>query len=227
MSGEVRVAAIITLSSLRCAATSGHAPGGGNRPAPKPVCGSSSIRPRASAPGAADGVLVGAQGDAEVVSFHALKPLSAGEGGAVFCRDEELAAEVTSLINFSFDPRHQVQRPDALGRKAVRARAAAVGLASLQPRTPRTIELRRGPREPSSAAAAGRLRPAARARTRNLAVLSHAGPDPETRRAVLAASERRGIALRTYYDPLHQMPAFANFAQADELETTRQLGEQM
>ena len=44
---------------------------------------------------------------------------------------------------------------------------------------------------------------------------------------MLAASERRGIALRTYYDPLHQMPAFANFAQADELETTRQLGERM
>ena len=90
---------------------------------------------------AADGVLVGAQGDAEVVSFHALKPLSAGEGGAVFCRDEELAAEVTSLINFSFDPRHQVQRPDALNAKLSEL-AAAVGLASLD-ELPRTIELRR------------------------------------------------------------------------------------
>ena len=90
---------------------------------------------------AADGVPVGAQGDAEVVSFHALKPLSTGEGGAVFCRDEELAAEVTSLINFSFDPRHQVQRPDALNAKLSEPQPLSVLRAWTS--SPRTIELRR------------------------------------------------------------------------------------
>ena len=38
----------------------------------------------------ADGVPVGAQGDAEVLSFHATKPFAIGEGGAVFSRDPDV-----------------------------------------------------------------------------------------------------------------------------------------
>jgi dTDP-4-amino-4,6-dideoxygalactose transaminase len=174
---------------------------------------------------AADGVPIGGQGDAEVVSFHALKPLSAGEGGAVFCRDEELAAELTRRINFSFDARHRVQRADALNAKLSEL-AAAVALASLD-ELPATIERRR--------TLAGTLR-AGLPEGFGLQLGHELGtwqffptlaPDREHRNAVLAEAERRGIALRTYYDPLHEMPAFAGCAQADELETTRELGERM
>ena len=56
---------------------------------------------------AADGVHVGAQGDVEVVSFHAVKPLGIGEGGAVFTRDSELAAEILRLAEFGFDEHKQ------------------------------------------------------------------------------------------------------------------------
>src|SRR4051812_29270721 len=39
---------------------------------------------------AEDGVPIGAQGHAEIVSFHATKPFAVGEGGAMFSRDTAL-----------------------------------------------------------------------------------------------------------------------------------------
>ena len=44
---------------------------------------------------------------------------------------------------------------------------------------------------------------------------------------MLEETERRGIALRKYYDELQQKKAYDDYAQDDELETTRQLGERM
>src|SRR5439155_22806048 len=71
-----------------------------------------------------EGVPIGAQGDAEVVSFHALKSVSAGTGGVVFCGDAELADRVAHLVNFAFDDRHQVLRPDGLNAKMSEPAAA-------------------------------------------------------------------------------------------------------
>lgn len=53
---------------------------------------------------AEDGVPVGAQGDLEVVSFHATKPFAIGEGGAVFTRDKGLHERVEAAVNFGFEP---------------------------------------------------------------------------------------------------------------------------
>ena len=51
---------------------------------------------------AEDGLPVGAQGDVEVVSFHATKPFGIGEGGAIFTRDRELRDRIELAVNFGF-----------------------------------------------------------------------------------------------------------------------------
>jgi len=170
---------------------------------------------------AEDGVPIGAQGDVEVVSFHALKPLSAGEGGAVFCRHEALAEEVARIANFAFDDDHVVTRADALNAKLSEP-AAAIALASLDEletslasRCERAVEiLDRLPenfqRQVGYTRGTWQFVPVA-------------APDAAARTAVLREAEQRRIGLRTYYDPLHLMPAFADCERADELEVTETL----
>jgi dTDP-4-amino-4,6-dideoxygalactose transaminase len=40
---------------------------------------------------------------------------------------------------------------------------------------------------------------------------------------VLEEAASRGIGVRTYYDPLHEMPAFADCAAAGDLAVTKEL----
>jgi dTDP-4-amino-4,6-dideoxygalactose transaminase len=172
-----------------------------------------------------DGVPIGAQGDIEVVSFHALKPVSAGEGGAVFCRDEELAGRVAHLANFAFDERHQVTRPDGLNAKMSEP-AAAIALASLDELTTSLADRRR------RVAKMLDLLPEVfeqQAENQNgtWQFVPVAAPDPETRAAVLEEALRRQMGFRTYYDPLHLMPTFADWPRADDLAVTEHLGARM
>ena len=174
---------------------------------------------------ASDGVPIGAQGDVEVVSFHALKPLSAGEGGAVFCRDEEIAERITQIANFAFDEDHQVQSGHGLNAKMSELNAAAA-LAGLD-------ELGGGlaTRRELAGAILSRIPSGFQTQVGHAAgawqFIPVAAPDTRTRLAVLVEAARRDIGARTYYDPLHLMPAFANCAQADDLETTTELGSRM
>jgi dTDP-4-amino-4,6-dideoxygalactose transaminase len=169
-----------------------------------------------------DGVAIGAQGDIEVVSFHALKPVSAGEGGAVFCRDEQLAGRVAHLANFAFDERHQVTRPDGLNAKMSEP-AAAIALASLdelatslaarRAHATRMIDLLPVDFEQQTGNVRGTWQ-----------FVPVAAPERQTRTAVLEEAARREIGVRTYYDPLHLMPAFGDYARADDLAVTEDLG---
>ena len=174
---------------------------------------------------AEDGIPIGGQGDVEVVSFHALKPLSSGEGGAVFCRDAAVAERITHLINFAFDDEHQATELLALNAKLSEP-AAAIGLASLD-ELPDALAARREHAE----AIVHRL-------PRGITYQSggHLGTwqfvptaldDPDARAAILAEAGRRDVALRTYYDPLHWMPAFTACERADELVVTEDLGRRM
>jgi dTDP-4-amino-4,6-dideoxygalactose transaminase len=169
---------------------------------------------------AADGVPIGAQGDIEVVSFHATKPMSAGEGGAIFCRDEALAAEVRSLVNFAFEGRDAL-RADGINAKMSELTAAA-GLASLDG-LPEALEQRR-----TRAAAMRKLLPRflrwqVGADLGTWQFVPVAVADAATRAAVLEEASSRSIGVRTYYDPLHEMPAFADCAWADDLAVTKDL----
>lgn len=174
---------------------------------------------------AEDGVAIGGQGDVEVVSFHALKPVSAGEGGAVFCRDEETADVVRQLVNFTFDAEHQALRPDGMNAKLSEP-AAAVALASLD-ELPTSLARRREHAEAIAARLPRGFDLQAGYERGTWQFFPVAAPDAVTRERILAEGRRREIGLRTYYDPLHLMPAFASYELAGELTATSELTPRM
>jgi dTDP-4-amino-4,6-dideoxygalactose transaminase len=174
---------------------------------------------------AEDDVPIGAQGDAEVVSFGAVKPLSGGEGGAVFFSDEGHADEAARLIHFAFDERHEPTRTDGLNAM-LSDPAAAIALASLD-ELPGALEVRRRLAEEILARLPAGYEAQAGAGSGTWQFVPVAAPDAETRSAVLAEASGRGIELRTYYDPLHRIPAFSGFKRAGELAVTESLGSRM
>jgi dTDP-4-amino-4,6-dideoxygalactose transaminase len=173
----------------------------------------------------ADGVAVGAQGDIEVVSFHALKPLSAGEGGAVFCRTEALADEVSRLANFAFDEHKQAERADGLNAKMSEP-AAAVALASLD-ELAASLQARRHLAAEILDLLPDGFQHQIECERGTWQFVPVAAPNASARAAVLDEATRREIGTRTYYDPLHFMPAFASCACADKLEVTESLSSRM
>jgi dTDP-4-amino-4,6-dideoxygalactose transaminase len=64
-----------------------------------------------------------------VLSLHATKLLSTGEGGAVICTDEGIIARVRHLANYGFEPTRQIARAGFNAKMS--EYAAAVGLAAL------------------------------------------------------------------------------------------------
>ena len=174
---------------------------------------------------AADGVPIGAQGDLEVVSFHALKPVSAGEGGAVFCREPDLAGSVAHLANFAFDENHQATLANGINAK-ISEPAAAIGLASLDELTD-ALALRRVHAEEILRALPAGFRTQAGYARGTWQFVPIAAPSSSARAAVLEECEAQSIGVRTYYDPLHQMPAFADCERADSLAVTESLGARM
>jgi dTDP-4-amino-4,6-dideoxygalactose transaminase len=168
--------------------------------------------------GAADeaGAPLGSQGDVEVFSFHATKPFAIGEGGAVSCRSKKLAERVERLSNFGLSPMRRVTGPVGLNAKMSEI-AAATGLAVLDG-FDRVLKSRRR--------RAGEL-------MRRLAPLGFefqdSGGEPAwqfvpalapTQAARARALAARGVELRRYYEPLHQMAPFKRWPRADRLEVT-------
>ena len=73
---------------------------------------------------------IGGRGNAEVLSFHATKVASAGEGGAVTTNDPELARRVRLMRNFGFVEYDEVA---GIGTNAkMNELSAAMGLTSLE-----------------------------------------------------------------------------------------------
>jgi dTDP-4-amino-4,6-dideoxygalactose transaminase len=219
-----RVAVVIALSSL------GVPPPPGVRRRWQEICARAEVPLVVdSAAGygaiAEDGVAIGGQGDAEVVSFHALKPVSAGEGGAVFCRDEETADVVRQLVNFTFDAEHQALRPDGMNAKLSEP-AAAVALASLD-ELPTSLARRREHAEAIAVRLPRGFDLQAGHERGTWQFFPVTAPDTATRERILAEGRRREIGLRTYYDPLHLMPAFASYELAGELTATSGLTRRM
>jgi dTDP-4-amino-4,6-dideoxygalactose transaminase len=71
-----------------------------------------------------DGTPIGAQGDVEIVSFHATKPFAIGEGGAIFTRDRNLHERIDRQVNFAFRPDHSVASAHGLNAKMSELHAA-------------------------------------------------------------------------------------------------------
>lgn len=151
---------------------------------------------------AADGAPIGAQGDVEIVSFHATKPFAVGEGGAVFTRDRDLHERIEQEVNFGFRPDHSVAIGLGLNAKMSELHAATA-LAVLDEYE---VVLRRRRR------AAAELReqivaPAAWQRgcehsTWQFAPLLFADEDGRER---AVANCRDSVETRTYYQPIQQL----------------------
>jgi dTDP-4-amino-4,6-dideoxygalactose transaminase len=168
-----------------------------------------------------DGVAVGAQGDVEVVSFHATKPFAIGEGGAVFTRSVRLCERIERAVNFGLDTNHAVVLPRSLNGKMSELHAATA-LAVLDDYDDILVRRR---------AAAAQLRVVAgdevawqqdcERSTWQFAPVAF--PDAPRRSAAVdrCAGE---IETRTYYEPLHRMPAFRGRSRAaDGLARTEEL----
>ena len=173
---------------------------------------------------AADGVPVGAQGDAEVVSFHAVKPLAIGEGGAVFSRDSELAAEIERLAQFGFDEKRIVTTRRGINAKLSEP-AAAVALAALD-----DFERHLAARSEAATRIVDHLprgfEPQRGHEHGTWQFVPVTAKTPQLRAAVLSFAEGT-VEVRTYYEPLHGMPAFANTQRVGELGMTDDLARRM
>ena len=171
--------------------------------------------------GAADGLAVGAQGDAEIVSFHITKPLGIGEGGAVFA-GAELAERMHRLANFDFDEHRSARSPWGLNAKLDELHAA-VGLAVLDTFDDDLARRRRHAERLLGAIGPG-LTPQAGHEWGTYQFVPVVTPDGDTRERILKLADGR-VELRTYYEPLHAMAAFAPFARHGSLEVTESLGQ--
>lgn len=169
---------------------------------------------------AADGCPIGAQGDAEVVSFHAVKPLALGEGGAVFTRDAELGTEILSLIEFAFDEHKAVLRLNGLNAK-MPEQIAAVGLAALD-QLESALSARRVVAERILEVLPETFEPQLGSELGTWQFVPVAAPTADVRDDILARA-RGTVEVRRYYEPLHEMPAFAACPRADELAVTENL----
>jgi dTDP-4-amino-4,6-dideoxygalactose transaminase len=173
---------------------------------------------------AEDGLPTGAQGDMEVVSFDAVKPLAAGEGGAVFTATPELAEELLRLANFGFDDQRQAVLSDGINAKMSEP-AAALSLAALD-EYPAALAHRRAAAKVILSELPPGFGPQHGCTRGTWQFVPVTAPDREARASVVAAAQGL-VETRTYYDPLHRMPAFARCARASELGTTDWLADRI
>lgn len=156
-----------------------------------------------------DGTPIGCQGTVEVVSFHATKPFAVGEGGAVFTRSTSLARQIERTINFGFDQRHRITAQRALNGKMSELHAATA-LAVLDDYDSILEGRRRRAREVvETAGAAVRWQSECHRSTWQFVPVAFASPHE---RDIRLAAANGDVELRSYYEPLHRLPAFAQAA---------------
>jgi dTDP-4-amino-4,6-dideoxygalactose transaminase len=169
---------------------------------------------------AADGVPIGAQGDIEVVSFHATKPFAIGEGGAVFSRDRNLHERIESAVNFGLRADRTIGLAGGLNAKMSELHAATA-LAVLD-RLDSILDSRR------AAAAALRERGGGSASWQAGCELSTwqfvpvALASPEQRQALVEDCRGR-VEARVYYEPLSELMPAATTVVGDGLARTDDL----
>ena len=154
---------------------------------------------------AVDGVPIGAQGNVEVVSFHATKPFAIGEGGAVFTRDAALCERVELAVNFGLGADRTARLPLGLNGKMSELHAATA-LAVLED-FDATLAVRRAAAEALRRAADPSLAWQAECERSTWQFVPVAHLDGEARTAAEQHCDD-AVETRRYYLPLHQMETF-------------------
>ncbi len=169
---------------------------------------------------AGDGVPVGAQGDVEVVSFHATKPFGIGEGGAIFTRDRDLRDRLELAINFGFRGDRSIGFPRGLNAKMSELHSATA-LAVLD-EIDRSLERRRTTAATLRARAGSGVswQRGAEFSTWQFTPVAVAGP--EERQRLLDSCAGRA-EVRVYYEPLHALLPESSLALAGGLAETERL----
>jgi dTDP-4-amino-4,6-dideoxygalactose transaminase len=179
-----------------------------------------------SAPGfgsrAEDGTHLGRQGAAEVFSFHATKPFAIGEGGAMTTTNRALAQRLTRMTNFGFGPDREIDEPFGLNGKLSEIHCA-IGLAVLE-----GFDTVLAGRRERAANIRARLEPAgfrfqAGSQDSSWQFVPVLAPSADVRDAVLSASQRHAIEIRSYHSPAHQLAAFASHPSHGALPVTTDL----
>lgn len=159
-----------------------------------------------------DGVPVGAQGDVEVVSFHATKPFALGEGGAVFTRDKALHEKIELTVNFGLRPDRTVAMTAGINAKMSELHAA-VGLAVLD-EYDSILQRRRHAATQIQERAASATTWQAGCERSTWQFVPVAFTDADHRRRAEKLCEGQ-VEARTYYQPLHLIERFDGFPSCD------------
>jgi dTDP-4-amino-4,6-dideoxygalactose transaminase len=155
-----------------------------------------------------DGVPVGAQGDVEVVSFHATKPFAVGEGGAVFTRDKALHEKIELAVNFGLRGDRTVAITAGLNAKMSELHAA-VGLAVLDEYDSILEHRRRAATQiQESSTAAITWQTGCEHSTWQFVPVAFS--DADHRRSAEKQCEGH-VEVRTYYQPIHLTESFRGF----------------
>jgi dTDP-4-amino-4,6-dideoxygalactose transaminase len=171
-----------------------------------------------------DGVPIGGQGDAEVVSFHATKPFAVGEGGAVFSRHTLVLERVTRILNFGLDESRHVVEPMAFNGKlseihAATALAVLDGFDDvLRHRRAAALQYEELLKD------LGSFQAGCSRGTWQFVPLLLADAEHRTRCLAVPTSE---VEFRAYYAPLHWMPAYAGARDSDTLQASEHVARHM
>jgi dTDP-4-amino-4,6-dideoxygalactose transaminase len=167
------------------------------------------------------GTELGAQGDAEVFSFHATKPLAVGEGGAVSTRDQRLADRIRQLSSFGLDQNRALAGGPGLNARMSDVHAA-IALAALD----RHDEVLRARRQ-RAATLIERLRNLLEFQPHSMEstwqFVPALAPGRSARDGILSRAREFGIEMRSYHQPLHHVPALSQHARSGPLGVTEDL----
>lgn len=174
-----------------------------------------------------DGVAIGSQGDAEVVSFHITKPFGIGEGGAVFSAHPQVIEAVRRFANFGFTSERSIEETSGINAKLDELHAAT-GLAVSE-----DIDARLSKRRMIAGRILKRIEGAAKEVTPQegheygtYPFLSLLTPSQAIRDRILTDSEN-AVQLRTYYEPLHRIKAFKDCSAAGSLAVTEDVADRI
>lgn len=163
-----------------------------------------------------DGSLLGGRGSCEIFSFHATKPFTIAEGGAIASNNPNLVKEVRQLQNFGFDEMRLCERLGFNGKLA--EIPAAIGLRQLQGFKDRLAGRRKVFESYAKAFASLGFRFQPNAEASSHFCFTMCCETAELKSAVLFNLERARVQARDYYNPpLHHHPYFVANADQEQI----------